>query len=420
MQFLNFQTGQLSRRSALAVLVTLAFISVFTLMVMRGSEKQTKPTEKTWNVNVRQAERGTHQPVLVLQGTSESPRTAMLKAAIVADVVAVEVLEGNFVSKNQVLVRLDDRDAKLLVAQRKAEVDDLQAQITQEFNRVRSDRAAYQREKDLLALNKKDLQRQRNLLKKRVVSQSELDNQVKLVRQQEIVLTNRENALSNHQARLKQIQARLERARALLAQAKLDLVRTVIRAPFAGRITSVAVTAGNRVSIGETLIAMFDSNAVEVRAQIPAKYVATIQDALAQQKSLLATAKVDGTQMQLRLDRLAGEVRQGGGVDALFRVEQRERPIPLGRSMPIVLKLPKLNNVFSIEPTAIYGADRIYIVRDQRMLAIRIQRLGITAGAAGKNRVLFDSDAVQTGDLIITTQLPNARTGLKVTIRAEP
>lgn len=97
--------------------------------------------------------------------------------------------------------------------------------------------------------------------------------------------------------------ARLEAARASLAQAEVDLARTVIEAPFAGRVRSENVDVGQFVSRGASLARIYAIDAVEVR--LP-----------------LSTDDLAFVDLPLRADGLAGE--KGPSVDLRASIGGRE------------------------------------------------------------------------------------------------
>lgn len=406
------------KRVGLPVFVFLLAGFIYYLLITIGqSSKNGGPVEKSWNVAAVKADRQSYTPNIILHGITESPHKATLEATIRADVAKLNVYEGDIVKKGQILVELDDRETKLLVRQRRAEVANLKAMIATEYNRVATDKKLLEHEKNLLALARKDRQRQQTLVKQRVGSQSALDNTTKDLRRQELTVTTRSNSINNHKHRLAQAKAQLESAKALLEQAELDLSRTKIKAPFNGRVTKLNVAIGNRAQVGEPLIQLYDSDNVEVRAQVPTQYLTTIHTAIDKQQALKARVRFDGKTYHLTLARLAGEIERGrGGVDALFTIATQYRHINLGRSVEMILNLPTLNNVYKIPFTGLYGSNRVYLAKDGRMKGINVRRRGLIQSFHGPTFVLIDGGELKQGDMIITTQLPNARTGLKVNV----
>ncbi len=333
-------------------------------LALRATTPETaapRPAEKEWLVAVEPVAVGTQAPTLELFGRVESPRDARLSAAIEADVVEVGVLEGERVLKGQLLVRLDDRDARLLVAQREADVADIEAQIASELRRHTADREAYRHEQALLALAQRAVERAERLASTRVGAESSVDDARRALESQALALTTRRQAIDDHASRYKRLQAQLGRARAARDQARQDLERTGIRSPFTARITAIHVAQGDHVRDGDALIELFDIGLVEVRAQIPSRYLTTVRRALERGERLAAITIVDDEARTLTLDRLAARVERGsGGVDAFFRLDDRTRSLELGRSVSLELTLPPVSGVVAVPFAAIYGVDRVY------------------------------------------------------------
>ena len=86
---------------------------------------------------------------------------------------------------------------------------------------------------------------------------------------QAICLARHEANVRDHANRLARAEAGQKRALAMREQAQVALDRTVIRAPFAGRLSAVHVSAGERVGPGTPVAAIFDVARLEIRAQIP-------------------------------------------------------------------------------------------------------------------------------------------------------
>ena len=77
------------------------------------------------------------------------------------------------------------------------------------------------------------------------------------------------SALVLREPQLAEARATLESAQAALRQAERDLERTVIRAPYAGRVRSKDVDLGQYVSRGSPLARLYSVDYAEVRLPIP-------------------------------------------------------------------------------------------------------------------------------------------------------
>jgi multidrug efflux pump subunit AcrA (membrane-fusion protein) len=399
------------------IIILLTSLGVF-ISLLQG--KPTQPAthtkaETAWRVAVTQINPSTRRPTLPLYGRVETPRSSKVRAAVTADVKAVKVNEGDFVSQDELLVELDERELKLNVEQRQADLAEIEGLIASEKVRHQSDLKSLEHEKTLLALSRKAVERAETLEQRQLAPRAVLDEARQALERQALELNARLLAVDDHQARLAQLEARKSRARALLAQAQLDLERTRILSPYTGRIASVGIAPGDRVRPGDELLEIYDTRALEVRAQLPSSYVGKVRQALAEGERLLAVGKIDGMVLPFALDRLAGRVERGsGGVDALLKLQDQEQALPLGNFVELLLQLPQVENVVVLPFEAIYGLNRVYKLMEGRMRAVDVERVGEYRGKDGQVRVLVSSPQLQKNDWVITTQLPNAMDGLRI------
>src|SRR5690606_12364775 len=185
--------------------------------------------------------------------------------------------EGSRVQAGQLLVELDASELSLQVQQRQADVAELEALIQSERHRQESDLAALENDKTLRDLAQREVDRQQRLVKSKLASEERLDAALSNLQQAELTLNTRRLAVRDHGSRLKQVEARRSRALALLKQAELDLERTQVKAPFAGTLSSVSVAPGDRLNPGQAVAELYDSTRLEVRAQIPDRWVAQVR-----------------------------------------------------------------------------------------------------------------------------------------------
>ena len=373
--------------------------------------------ERAWNVAVSTLSLSANSPSLVLLGQVDSPRVATLSAAIQADVVAVLIKEGIDVGDGQALISLDDREAALLLEQREAEVADIQAQMALEQERHGNDRLALAREKTLVALSRREVERAENLANRNVGSRSQLDVARSQAERQAMALESRQMTIREHTSRAARLDAQLKRALAFRERAALDLSRTRVTAPFAGRITDIHVAQGDRVSVGNSLLTIQDTTAVEIRAQIPLKRLEAIRQYLGHNQRIDAYALSDGRTINSTLERISGRVAKGrGGADAVFKVTTGGSWLQLGRTVELIVQLPPIANTAAIPHAAIYGTDRIFLLVDGRMQSTTIQRIGAVRTDTGETLALVQGESLNEGDQLIVTQLPNAIDGLKVRV----
>ncbi|WP_299197092.1 efflux RND transporter periplasmic adaptor subunit [uncultured Amphritea sp.] len=409
---------QNNKQWLLSILILLGAVAVFVLLQITKPTAPSRPAkEKVWTVKVITAEPASYSPQLSLYGQIESPSSSTLSSSINAFVEKRLISEGDNVNAGQLLVQLDNRDASLLLAQKQADVDRIEALIAAEKVNYQANIKALKIEQELVGITQLTLQRYQDLSSRKLASQNQLDDARKTKQLQALSLNSRQRAIDDHPNQLAQLQAQLKQATAMRDSAALDLERSQITAPFAGRIAAVSVAAGERVRSGDALLTVYDTSTLEVRSQVPSRYLPQLQQQLKRGETIIATATLDGQPLELTLERFAAAVANGSaGVDALFRIKSDNYRGEPGRSLSLDLTMPEQNNLLALPPQAIFGTDRIYTVKDNRLQGGTIERIGDLRNSEGESKVLVRSTAIQPGEQILATQLPNAMTGLLVEV----
>jgi multidrug efflux pump subunit AcrA (membrane-fusion protein) len=348
------------------VAVLIGAIAVAALLVVsRPDRPAIEIPEKAWSVDVIPAVPSAIRPTLELYARIESPEDARLSAAVEADVLEVLVQDGDTVAAGDPLVIVDDRDARFELLQRDADVQEIRAQINLEQQRLRRNKEALFKEQELLDLTVANAERARSLYKDNLVSLSNVDDSAEELKRQELAVTSRQLVIEESEIRKQQLTAQLQRAEALRDKAQLALDRTRITAPFAGVISEVDASVGDRVRIGDELMRLHNPDALELRTQVPTRFAGRVRDAL----------------------------------EAGVAIEATE------------------SAAIAVPAEAVYGRNRIYVVRGERMAGLDVQRLGERVRPDGRSEVLIRSEGLDPGDRIITTKISSATNGLLVRVR---
>ena len=223
---------------------------------------------------------------------------AEVTPAVGGIVQAVNVVETQHVKKGEVLVQLDDTDAKLALAQAEADYgmakrrvrsylandEGLAAQVKAREADEKQAQARLAAAQADFSKAKVDLTRREALVKSGSVSGEELTNARNGLVQAEAnlnaakaaavqAMANRLSTIGSKKANAAQIvdttvetnpEVRLAQAR--LEQAKVDLARTVIKAPVDGVVAKRQVQVGQRVQIGAPLVSVVPLQNVHVDA----------------------------------------------------------------------------------------------------------------------------------------------------------
>ena len=372
---INMKKFNLNFRRLLPLfIIGIAFCVAIILIATKPEAKPVGLVEKAWLVNAERIIKKSQSPSIKLYGKVSSLWSSELKASSETDIKKINFIEGDSFKKNQVLIQLDDVDAKLKLVERDAELREISASF--EFA-------------------EKEVKRFAKLAEKKVISQSSLDNA---------------------EAKFLELKAKRLRLKALYDRAKLELDRCNIKAPFDGRVSKLYISPGQRVRIGEPLINIYDTSEMILRAQIPNRFLSIIQNSQREGKVLRVIGQLDGVQITAKLRSLSGLIAEGsGGAEGIFEIQAINDYLHQGRFVKLDLILPELENAISLPQEAIYGNNKIYRVdKNNRIRGLFVERVGEMRIDDDNTRVIVKSPKLKSGEKVITTQLPNAINGLLI------
>ena len=222
---------------------------------------------------------------------------------------------------------------------------------------------------------------------------------------------------------LAEAKAQVEAALANKRRAELDLSRTAIRAPFAGRLRAKRVDRGEFVSRGGPLATIYSVAAAEVTLPVPDSELAFLDLPLgtdlrgAGPRVLLEAQFAGGRhEWEARIVRVGGEIDPATRmVNLIARVEDPYRaignrpPLSVGLFVDAEIVGRVVDSVFEAPRGALVGADRLWLVEDDRLV---LRQVGILRAAPD---VVIVSDGLSAGDLISLTTLESAVEGMRVT-----
>ncbi len=406
-----------TKNRILAAVLGGTFLLVVLAVVLAPSPQKKDILEVAWPVTTLPAKPELHSPQLSLFGKVETPRVSTMSAAISAHVIDVPASEGAFVKQGDLLIMLDEIDLRLLVQQRQADVTEVHANFESLLLTADENRARLTHEQRLyeLAINKSE--RHKALRKQKSISEESLNSVLSETHRQAIALSNHEKTVADIDNELARAKASIQRAEALHREAVVRLGRTKITAPFDGRITQVTVSPGEHVSQGTLVVEMYDTNDMEVRAQIPSRNLAVIKLAMNDGTAVTGQIDVEGLSLPVTLARLSGAVSRGSSsVEGLFRIDSDYTP-ELGRAVNLTLTLPTVADTILVPIQSLYGQNQVFVVEDEHLKAVQIERIGERKDDQGHPSVLIRAEQIIPGTLIVTSQLSNAITGLKVEVQ---
>lgn len=393
-------------------------IIAFAILVF-GYMKSTKPKQppveikqKVWPVKAMTIQLGQVVPTQSLFGTVQSNALVTASSPVVGVVDQVSVKDGDEVKKGEKLVALSDADIELPYQIAKADVEDTKAQLQLQSLAFKSNQAKLNNEKKVLEIREADVKRNQELVKKNLASQSVVDASNEALLKQKLSVVNANLAVEENKLKVDQLKARLQKAKSNLKQAEINRARGVVTVPYNARVAKVSVSAGDRVGPGTALVSYYALNSLELKARIPVSEVKKIYHAMQQGKTFHAVYSAFGVEYQMPLKRLAGEASTSG-LDAYFALPDSMVSVRPGDLLQVSLKREAISGV-ALPYSALYGSNRVYVVKDGMLESRKVEVAGETK-VGQRTWVLLQGD-IKNGDQVVITHLPNAITGLKVSV----
>ena len=395
------------------LILLIAGAAYYSLVSSKTQRERPVLTEKVWQIEAMRAQRQALSPNVTLYGRIESPERLQAAAPGGGIVERVFVRDGARVKRGGPLVSMDRRDFSAALLQAEADLRDVESQIAELEVRHQSNQSALRTERELLSLAEAEVARLVELKKQNMSADTALNSARSEFGRRQLEVTARQFEVDSYPARLRILKARYDRNQAMVAEARLAMERSELRAPFDALVSDVGVAAGDRVSLGQVLVSLYPLEALEIRAHLPSNYIAAVQSALASGEILYASLQNRGSAERFQLLRLAGEA-EATGIDAYFAADHEGNRFRPGELHALSLQLPVEQDVFAVPYQAIYGNSRVYKIVDNRLQAVEVRAVGQSRDSDGSVLVLVRSEQIIPGELIATTHLPNAVSGLKV------
>ena len=308
---------------------------------------------------------------MILVGEVKSRYESNMSFRIKGKIIERKVDVGSLVKKGQVIARLDASDTNLGTA---AAVAD-----------VRAAEANY-------ALAKSDVERQRQLVDKKFISQSALDR---------------------YEAQLKTADARVNQAKAQAAVSSNQSRYTALTADRDGVVTQIRAEPGQVVDAGEMIVQVVDTRQIEVLVAVPESRMAKIK------VGDYVGVKLWASQVTNPERTYAGKVREIApaassatrAFDVRVAITDADDAVKLGMTAGVRLAQAESDEI--IVPTSaltqVNGKSAVWVI-DKKDIANPRE---VTAGQFTENGVMITSD-LQAGEMVAIAGVHTLIKGQKV------
>ncbi|MFK8029001.1 MAG: efflux RND transporter periplasmic adaptor subunit [Gammaproteobacteria bacterium] len=391
----NGNTDGLGLKIILGLIPLLVLLALFVLAVgmkvfTPKSERRKPPAPPAMTVEVLPIRPTTYQVVVESYGTVKPRTQSMMLAQVSGQVTSISprLREGGFFEAGDTLLTIDERDYQANVEIAKATLIDARQNLAEE--QARSNQAS--------------------------ADWSRLGNDGTAP---DLVL--RKPQLSAAQARVASAQSQLDKA-------SLNLERTKIKAPYAGRVMAKGVDVGQVVNPNTMLAEVYATDYVEVRLPLRDKDLAFVdlpEQYRADQgaaedpnsvpvkvfSSLVNSDAWDGriVRTESAIDSVARQLHCVAQIDDPFGAAAAGRtPLKIGEYVTAQITGRSIKNAIIVPTSAIYQSTFAYVVEDEQL-----QQRSVSI-VWQNDREAIIGRGLEAGDQLVTTPLGQVTSGTPV------
>jgi multidrug efflux pump subunit AcrA (membrane-fusion protein) len=349
--------------------------------------------------------RDSYAPQLQLYSQLQSGQQVLVNSPAAAEVLSVEVFEGDVVDAGDVLVSLDTKSLNRQVQQLKARRMDLSARRSAEMEQHKNNVAALEVEQQLVNIAQRSVDRLTNLNNQKLTSAAEIENAERTLQNQKLSLQNRELAISRHALVDQQYQAQLIEIDSQIDQAEEQLTDATITAPFSAKVSQVQIQVGASLVSGQSLMTLVDPSQQELVAWVSANALEETADL----KDLKGNLEAGKTMLPVTLTH-ADPSANAGSLRLFFETEQVVNSLVLNRYYRMWIDLP-VQQAFAVPESSVYSNQYVYAIKETRLERVKVDVVGERFEEGQLWRLVQGPIA---GENLLVTRLQNAAQGLAV------
>lgn len=370
------------------VILAVGFVGMRGLIALRAEPDRAAPEKKIPTVRTLAVEVAPHRFVVRTQGTVEARTRSHLVAEVAGRVIetAPSFVDGGFFEGDEVLLRMDDRDARAQLAQRRSQLSSAELRL-----------------------------------------ELELEQRRVAVQEWEQFDAGEATPLVLREPQVAEARAVVEAAQAQVEKAQRDLERTMIRAPYDGRVRQQMVDVGDYLQPGMSAAQVYAVDYAEVRLPLPDADLAFLDLPLdfrngrsrPRGPEVLLRARFAGADHEWRgwIDRTEGQIDPlTRMIHAVVRVEDpygrrddARVPLSVGMFVQAEIRGRSIEEGVVLPLVALYDSGSVLVVDDEN----RIRQRPVEILRQTEDDFVVGS-GLRDGELVCVTSLETVVDGMEV------
>lgn len=205
--------------------------------------------------------------------------------------------------------------------------------------------------------------------------------------------------------------ARIRSGEAARAAAELSLGRTVVRAPFDGRVLDTQLDVGQVVGAGVALGTIFSDDSLEIAVPVSGEELALLGDAIGR-SAAIAREGTAGPGLDARVVRQAAALDERTRLSTLFLAADSPESLMLGEFVGIEIRGQSAPEVYRVPAASLTSRDQVWVVEDATLREREVEVVGVDGNVA----VVRNFDIA---DGVVAIPPSNGRDGLPVSVQSE-
>lgn len=365
------------------LLVVAAILSAWIKQSEPTAEREAATRRSAAPVETITVEKVTSRPMLSVLGTVRPARDIVLSPRVGGQIVAVEeaFTLGGLVQAGQPMLQIDPADFEHVLIARESAMQQVQTELEIEEGQQR----VAKREFELLG--------------------EDIDSE--------------NRALVLREPQIESLRAKLRAAEAAVEQARLDLERTVVRAPYAAQILDRTVELGSEVSAGDELARLVGTDEYWVIVTVPLNAIRWIELPHGDRPGARATIRHrtawgEEESRQGRVERLIGEVDESTRLARVIVAvpdplgDEGEPALILGSIVQVEIEAKPIQQAVRLDRDYVRQSDTVWVMREGKL---RIQPVDVRFSDA---EYAYIGEGLSAGDRVVTTSLATVVDGLEI------
>ena len=385
--------GKIKRRiihfAVMLIVIGMGVAGFLALTASKPQLKRTKPPVPVPMVRVTKIQTGPKTITIQGEGTVKPLREIELIPQVSGKILSVSpiMVDGGEFQKGDSLLRIDPLDYELAVTLARARVKDSESRL-----KVAEEEAASAKEEwQLLYQNNREVEKE-------------------------------PPALVAKEPQLAAAKARLAADQADLQKAQLNLKRTVLKAPFDGRVSDESVDIGQYVAAGRSLASIFSTRAAQIVVPFDDESLYwfdvpgfTPGNGAGSQVKVIARVAGRDLNWPGKIMRAEGKLDERTRmVNVVVRVEKpyaTKPPLVAGLFATVEIIGHTLENAAVIPRSALRENNIVWVVENGGQLKFR----SVEVARMGTNQAILRS-GLEDGDMVVTSGLKAVTDGMQVRI----